>query len=213
MGIGIVVDIVIIVILALAILYGYKKGLVKVAVRLCTTIIAIVATLILYVPVSNLIINATGIDETIENAIYQNVSDAIKKEKDEKDKGNPVEELQGKIIEDAKNNVLQPTARKIAINVIRVGVIIILFIAIKFGLILVKALADAITKLPIIKQFNKVGGVVYGIIVGFTIIFALLEIAKIVSEINPQTPIDETIEQSIIGNTLYENNLIDIFLK
>ena len=210
---GIVIDLIVICILLLAVFYGYKKGLVKVAVRFCTTIIAIVAVIVLSTPISNLIINATSIDETIENSIYKKVTSIIQKEKEEKEKGNYVEELQGKLIEDAKNDVLQPTARNISINVIRISVMIALFLIIKFGLIFVKALADLITKLPVIKQFDKAGGVLYGIILGFTIIFITLEIIKISVELNPQSNIDKQIEQSYVTNTLYNNNLIDIFLK
>ena len=210
---GIVIDLIVICILLLAVFYGYKKGLVKVAVRFCTTIIAIVAVIVLSTPISNLIINATSIDETIENSIYKKVTSIIQKEKEEKEKGNYVEELQGKLIEDAKNDVLQPTARNISINVIRISVMIALFLIIKFGLIFVKALADLITKLPVIKQFDKAGGVLYGIILGFPIIFITLEIIKISVELNPQSNIDKQIEQSYVTNTLYNNNLIDIFLK
>ncbi|MBQ3414934.1 MAG: CvpA family protein [Clostridia bacterium] len=210
---GIIVDLIIIGILSLAVFYGYKKGLVKVAVRFCTTIIAVIAVIILCTPISNLIINATNIDETIENSVYKNVTAIVEKEKKEKEKGNYVQELEGKLIEDAKNNVLQPTARNIAINAIRFAVIIVLFLGIKFGLIFVKALADLITKLPIVKQFDKAGGVVYGIILGFTIIFISLEVIKIAVNLNPQNVVEKPLSESYIGNILYQNNVIDIFLK
>ena len=210
---GIIVDLIIIGILSLAVFYGYKKGLVKVAVRFCTTIIAVLAVIILCTPISNLIINATNIDETIENSVYKNVTAIVEKEKKEKEKGNYVQELEGKLIEDAKNNVLQPTARNIAINAIRFAVIIVLFLGIKFGLIFVKALADLITKLPIVKQFDKAGGVVYGIILGFTIIFISLEVIKIAVNLNPQNVVEKPLSESYIGNILYQNNVIDIFLK
>ena len=210
---GVVVDLIIIAILVLSILYGYKKGLIKVATRLLATIIAIIVTAILYMPISNLIINATSIDETLENIIYEKVSDAIKTENGEDSNENYVQSLQGKLVEDAKNNVLPQTARKLAINIINIGVIIILFVGLKVGIGLIKKLADSISKLPVIKQFNKVGGVLYGILIGFIIIFSALAIIKIVAEINPQNPVSRDVEKSTIGNILYNNNVIDIFLK
>ena len=50
-------DITIIAIMALSIFLGYKKGLVKLGIGLCAGIIAIVVALILYRPITNLVIN------------------------------------------------------------------------------------------------------------------------------------------------------------
>ena len=208
---GIVVDLVIIGILALSIFYGYKKGLINLAVKLCATIIAIVVTAILYTPVSNFIINTTGIDETIENSIYEKVDETIKIENN--DDGNYINEVQGKIVEDAKNNMLPQTARTLAINIVNIGVMIVLFIIVKIALRFVTALANLIAKLPIIKQFNKAGGIVYGVIMGFLIIFIALKVISISAQINPSNTVAKNIEESSVGKILYNNNVIDIFLK
>lgn len=210
---GIVVDIIIVAILILCILYGYKKGLIKVATKLLATVIAIVVTLVLYIPISNLIINATSIDESIQNVIYENVSKNITTENDDNSNENYLQTIQGQLIEDAKNNILPETSRKLAINIIHIAVMIFLFVALKIGISLIKVLADKISKLPIIKQFDKVGGVVYGILIGFVIIFVSLAIIKIIAGINPHNPISEKVEKSYIGGILYNNNVIDIFIK
>ena len=64
-------DIIIIAIMALSIFLGYKKGLVKLGIGLCAGIIAIIAALILYRPITNLVINTTNIDENIEQHIIE----------------------------------------------------------------------------------------------------------------------------------------------
>lgn len=209
----IVVDIIIVAILALCIIYGYKKGLIKVATKLLATIIAIVVTLILYIPISNLIINATSIDESIQNVIYESVSKNIKTENGDNANENYLQTIQGQLVEDAKNNILPETSRRLAINVVHIGVMIVLFVALKIGISLIKVLADKISKLPIIKQFDKAGGVVYGILIGFVIIFVSLTIIKIVAEINQDNPVSKSVEKSFIGGILYNNNVVDIFLK
>ena len=78
---GIILDIVIIAIIALSIFLGYRKGLVKIAVKLCAFLIAIIVSIVFYKPVSNIIINNTQLDEKIESAIIENGS--IKIEEDE----------------------------------------------------------------------------------------------------------------------------------
>lgn len=210
---GIVVDIIIVAILILCILYGYKKGLIKVATKLLATVIAIVVTLILYIPISNLIINATSIDESIQNVIYESVSKNIKTENGDNANENYLQTIQGQLVEDAKNNILPETSRRLAINVVHIGVMIFLFVGLKIGISLIKVLADKISKLPIIKQFDKAGGIIYGILIGFVIIFVSLAIIKIFAGINPNNPISEKVEQSYIGRVLYNNNVIDIFVK
>ena len=58
---GVIVDLIIIAIVALSTYLAYKKGLVALAIKLCAVVISIVITLLLYKPVSNLIINTTSI--------------------------------------------------------------------------------------------------------------------------------------------------------
>ena len=60
-----VVDLIIIAIVALSTFLAYKKGLVNLAIGLCAFVISIAITVILYQPISNLVINVTSIDEMI----------------------------------------------------------------------------------------------------------------------------------------------------
>ncbi len=66
-----IADIILIVIMALCIFLGYKRGLIKVAVRIIGFFAALIIALIFYTPVSNYIINNTEIvsnlEQTIEN--------------------------------------------------------------------------------------------------------------------------------------------------
>ena len=49
-------DLIVLAIIALSTFIGYKKGLIKVAVKLCAFLIAIIVTLIFYKPVSNTVL-------------------------------------------------------------------------------------------------------------------------------------------------------------
>ena len=87
---GIIVDLIIIAIVLLSTILAYRKGFVSLAISLCSFVIAIILTLVLYQPVSNLVINTTGIDETIENAIYEKAND-IMEENNEDNIGGQIE--------------------------------------------------------------------------------------------------------------------------
>ena len=69
-----ILDIIIILIILLCVIMGYKKGLIEVAFRLISFLIAIILSLMLYVPVSNYIIENTNIDEQIKTIIVNNIN-------------------------------------------------------------------------------------------------------------------------------------------
>ena len=199
---GIFVDIILVVLIALSIFLGYKKGLAQLAIKLCAFIIAILITFILYRPIANLVINTTSIDESIEDSIYNKVTEMIQKD--------DTNELTSDLIESAKQGMLEQSARELAINVVYGGTIIILFIIVRIALIFVSALANLVAKLPIIKQANEVGGAIYGLLRAIVIIYAILLVINFVGELSPNNIATQTINETTLTKTMYENNIFEI---
>ena len=202
---GIVIDILIVAFLALSVFLGYKKGLVTLAIKLCAFLIAILITFVLYRPIGNLIINTTSIDESIENSIYNKVTETMQKDSED--------ELTSDLIESAKQGMLTESARELSINIVYGGTAIVLFIIVRIILIFVNALANLIAKLPIIKQFNEVGGAIYGLLRGIVIIYAILLVIHLVGEINPKNIVTESINETTLTKVMYENNIFNIFFN
>ena len=74
--------------------------------------------------------------------------------------------------------------------------------------------ADVIGDFPIIKQFNISGGIIYGIIEGFFMVNLVFAVLYILNPICLDGKIEKTIEESKLGNMIYENNVIvDIIMK
>ena len=203
---GFIVDIIIIAIIILSTFLAYKKGLVAQAIKLCATIIAIVATLLLYRPVAGIIINNTEIDETIQNAIYEKAFDVSKQKVEGQD-------TEHNIIEGAKLAGIQQTSKELSIQIINVGVIVIMFFGIRFALRFVTALANSVAKLPILNKINKAGGLVYGLIRGFVVVYACLLLISFIGKIDDANFAHKSVKESTIGNTMYENNLIGMFIQ
>ena len=199
------IDIILIALIALSIFLGYKKGLASLAIKLCAFIIAILITFILYRPIANLIINTTSVDESIEDTIYNKVTEMIQKDE--------TNELTSDLIESAKQGMLEQSARELAINVVYGGTIIILFIVVRIALIFVSALANLVAKLPIIKQANEVGGAIYGLLRAIVIIYAILLVINFIGELNPKNIATQTINESTIIKAMYENNIFNIFFE
>ena len=197
---GIVVDIIIIAIILVSTFLAYKKGLITLAIQLVSVIIAIVLTLLLYKPVSNVIINVTGIDEMIQNAILEEANDIMTNN----------QENANQVVESIQNNMLPETARTISINIIQGAVILILYVIIRIILRFVTALANLVAKLPILNQFNKLGGVIYGILRGLLIVYILLLLVNVSGEIDAKNKVYTTVEESYIGKMMNENNILSV---
>ena len=208
---GIILDIVLLVFLLLSLIFGYKKGLIGVAFNLCAFLVALVVTWILYTPITNIVINNTEIDDGIKNAIIE--KGVIKTQEDEaKEEENIVNKyVQLYVttpITNTTNDVIEETAKVVSEKVVAIGVAIVLFIVVRIALILLKFIAEIIAKLPIIKQFNKAGGLIYGAIRGMFVIYILLAVLFFVMSVNNSGMIANMINSSIISKVLYENNLI-----
>ena len=218
---GIILDIVIIAIIALSIFLGYRKGLVKIAVKLCAFLIAIIVSIVFYKPVSNIIINNTQLDEKIESAIIENGSIKIEEDEEtqnyaqeqEEEQTNEsfLENVQGYVdetITETQNELVRKAAKEISGRLINIIVIVGLFIITRLILILLVLISDVITNIPIIKQFNKIGGILYGIIRGLLLIYAILAIVFLVVSISGNSNILQTIESSVLTEFMYESNIL-----
>ena len=80
----------------------------------------------------------------------------------------------------------------------------------KINIIILKILTiftDIISKLPIIKQCNKLGGIIYGILEAFVILLIICTIISIITPLIGDYTISNIILESFIGKILYNNNI------
>ena len=207
---GIILDIILVAIIALNIFICYKKGLVKLAVGLIAVAAAIILALILYKPVSNLIIENTEIDENIEQAIINNLSGDT--QENEEDRYVSVLDYLQKYVDDAVNKtqteIVTQTAGMMAVKIINVVVLIGIFIIVRAVLVLLTFISDIITSLPILKQFNEVGGILYGAIKALLIIYVVLAIVFLIICYTNNSTISEAINSSYITRFFYDHNLL-----
>mgnify|MGYP004588985031 CR=1 FL=1 len=206
----IIIDLVIVAILLVNIIIGYKKGLINVIFSICAFLIAIIATLILYKPVSNIIMDKTNIDEKIKQMIVDDTKKAPeeKENKNNTEIQNYIENYIQNAADEAKSQATETIADAIAIKGVQVITGIILFVAIRIVLIALKFITQEIANLPIIKQFNELGGLIYGIAKGLIIIYIILTIAFFVISMGQNVDLETTINKTFITKFLYNNNII-----
>ena len=188
---GIVLDLIIVLLLVINIIIGYKKGLVEVVFNICAFIIALVVALILYKPVSNIVIKNTNIYGKIRETIVNNNN-----------------EEEQSIVKDVQNKTKEQLADVISIKAVNIIVAIVLFIIARIAVILLKTVLEGIAELPIIKQFNQIGGIGYGILKGFLLIYILVTLLFFVNAIVGNNKVSAVVDESFITKVLYENNII-----
>lgn len=215
-----IIDIIIIAVIALCTFLGYKKGLIKLAVGILGFFLAIIIALVLYTPISNFIINNTNVKDNIKNAISDTVKFYVIKEEsaegEEKQQESKVMVTyidgivakQKEMIVTGEKELIDTVSDNVAVNIIRIGVALAVFIISKLILIFINVFADLIGKLPIIKQFNKAGGTIYGVIQGILIVYIVFAVISLIAPMLNNTDFLEQINNSLIGNMVYNNNII-----
>lgn len=209
-----IVDLIVIGILILCIFIGYKRGLTGCLINILSFFIALAVAIILFKPASAIIINNTQIDNNIQNSIISVFEDSNQENSSttNEEEASPILQYISEEIENAteekKNEIVKKVSEEISIKIINILSFIILFILARIAIRFVKAIANIITKLPLIKQCDKIGGIVYGTIQGFVIVFIGFTLITFISTIVNNYSLLETINQSYIGKILCNNNIL-----
>lgn len=208
---SIIIDLIIVGIIALCVIVGYAKGLTGALIKIVSFVLSLVIAFILYMPISNYIINNTQIDNMIENTIRESILKNDDQTQKEENMPTAITDYINQRVEDASNsvkeNVVNSTAKDVSQTIVRAGTWIMLFIIARIALIVLKFITALIAKLPVIKQFDKLGGIIYGLLEGLVITYFAL---ALISFITPMTKgnLSSDINKSYIGSRMYNNNLL-----
>ena len=214
---GILVDLVIISIIISSIYWGYRRGLVAAIFKILVFIISLLIVFLLYKPVSNSIMANTQIDEKLASLIQSNLegttlADGNLLEPSESNFSVAVVNMINDFVKEAlqKNvsNAVGYVSVELSHFMIRVGTMLLLLIISRFFLLFIRFAAELIANLPFIKLFNKSGGLIYGVIKGFLIVYAVFAIISIATPLVNLNSFINLINASIISNIMYNNNVI-----
>ena len=206
---GIILDVIIVAIIALNVYFCYKKGLVNLAVGLIAVVAAIILSVIFYKPVTNIIVENTEFDEMLESTIIETFAP-------EGQEGQVqyvgilsyLETEVGNAINDTKNEVVYESAKAMAEKIINLIVFIAIFTIVRVALFALTFVADAITSLPILKQLDDVGGILYGLVKALLIIYVVLAVVSLIVGFTANTTISDAISSSFVTKFFYDNNVL-----
>lgn len=211
------VDLIIVAVIALSIFLGYKKGLIGVAVKILSFFIAIILAFVLCGSVATYITENTTLDDNIQQSIKQMLEakeDSNKEVVVQSEDNIPqfvttfIEEEIDKVAANAKNEIANVVSVNVTSAVINAISFIGVFIVTKIALIFLRIFSEQIAKIPVLKQFNQAGGIAYGVLRGFFMVYLVLGIISLIMPLFQENVVIESINKSIIGSLLYNNNLL-----
>lgn len=226
-----IVDLIVLLIIALAALLGYKRGFVKTSFRMLSFIIAIILSLFLYKPVATYIKENTNVSEWIVQAITNNDSDQSLNENEEiitdempeegkKNEINSTEKIENTLanlpqnikeyigVNETINQAKDQIALKIADTIINVMSLVCVYLIVKILLMIVCFILDGIMQIPLLKQINEVLGLILGLILGIIQVYTILAIITFLSSFVQMPELIAYIKSSLITSVLFEYNLI-----
>lgn len=236
-GIGIL-DIVLVIAIIVFAIVGWKKGFLVTIVKMASSIFGIVGSILLARPFSTVVDSVVGneVGAAITNYLTEKMS-VIAGEitpttiRDAVDNAFPTfpeflrEWIAGAISPDLIDNTLNSLVESIQPAIKSVALLVISFVVLFFGSIILffilKILAKLITSLPIIKQIDKILGVLFGLVKVLAAIYILLFILGLLltlpgidNLIGEFVRVDMQLGESSfrLSKWFYDNNILKVIL-
>ena len=206
---SVIIDLIIVAVIAICIIIGYVRGLTGCLIKILSFVLSLVIAFILFVPVSNFVIENTQIDENLEKSIREMIISDNKSSEEEMPTAmsDYINKRAEEIVDNAKEEVENATARDISQTIVKAGTWIALFIVARIALIFLKLITSLISKLPVIKQCDKLGGIIYGVLEGLLITYFALAVISFITPITNKN-LSENINKSYLGSQMYNHNLL-----
>ncbi len=224
--------VIVIAIILLSGVMGYKKGLIKTVLSMATIILSIILTSIVAPEVSDILCA----NETVHDKVYDMVSENIDLEEVTKE----LSKVTGEKLDEAVQSEildkigLPPIVKEIIINsgnleqftnknavmfeeylfniltdlIINAAAYVIVFVIVSILLVIVASVLNLISKLPILKSLNRMAGAAIGVIEGFVIVWLLFILLSVFPGNDTVEKCNTYIEENEVLTYLYDNNII-----
>lgn len=225
-------DLIVIAIIAFATYRGYKNGFIKSIFSVISVFIAIAITFAFYKPVMIWIKENTGFESWTRDYLYtidfgkttnnqlesgelasgdSSSGEVIASTSYEAD--NYLNSLSQTVkdiinIDELKENAKEVVIQKIVDFVMKLFSMIIVYIIAKLILKVIILVLDTVAKLPVLKQFNELLGLIFGVVLGVLQVDVICAIISLLSALPVAQGLVNMINTSVIAKILYDNNLL-----
>ncbi len=199
-----IADILVVAIVAIFISIGYKAGLMKALIKVVSYVLSIIVAFIAFPHVSDFL---TGTE--IYEFILKKVSESSFL------KNNLTNEYSGvffKYIQSGIENATDGIATAITELLINIVAFVLVLILSRLIMLFLCKVLNVFSRLPIIKQFNRLGGGIFGGITGVVVLYVVFAIFVVFAPLKTDSIITKEIEKSSFAIKMYENNVLLDFI-
>ncbi len=206
-----ILDIIILVFIAFQVVMGYIKGAIKSLFDLLGYILAAVATYFFYLPVKKLLIEMTQLDETIASFVGERLKalgatsvqatvstadlNAMTKLPLPENVKTAISNFLTNSVSSASQNVITEVTNFLMTIIAVIAVFVVTLIVVK----IVASMLNIIASLPVVSTFNKLGGVVFGLIKSYIIVSLLFLISITFFSTNLTPEAQNMIDKSLLA--------------
>lgn len=192
------IDIVLIIIFLLILFRGYKKGFIKIVTKLVSAIVALVLAWLLAETVGEFIASTT-----IGSNIKVNIQTVVGEKIARREQTDVLTMIQNQFgLKDA-NSVSNKLCEYVFITLGFVSV----FILARLVLWIAQKVLENIFDLPVLRTFNKLGGVIASGVLFILEISIILALANTLSDFEFMKPIIGYIDSTVVVKALYDYNI------
>ena len=197
-----VADIIVIAVVAVFVAAGYKAGLIRSFMGIASYIISIIIAFLIYPVVSGFLVKTplyTYLTEMVNNNyVSENMQSA--------DTG--MFGFFSKHMSEGLDAVATTVSEEIAALLINIIAFILVIVISRILIWLITKVLNIFSKLPVIKQFNRLGGALLGGIKGILILYIVFAIVTVFVPFKENGVIVKGIEESSFAGAMYEDNII-----
>lgn len=193
-------DAFVVAVVVIAIVIGYKMGFLKSVISVVSYVASIILSFLFYPILSDFLVK-TPIYPFFVEKLNKNYLSA---EKFALSEDGFFASYLNKGIESAAEGIAGAMAQ-LLINIIAFVIIIILS---KIAIRLIAKALNVFTKLPVIKQFNRLGGAIAGAFMGVLVVYMVFALAVVISPLKADSKVMAEIEKSSFASEMYENNIL-----
>ena len=204
------VDIIVLLILVISVIFGYRKGF----LRTLTGLIAIMLSFVLALSFSPKLESYIKTTVVYEN-IYENIEKSMISSDADTDEYNtaklnmPRQMLKDieKGIEEKKNEAVGTLIQKVCDTAVKIISMVIIFVAVRLIIMLLLLCFGILRKLPLIGWFDRILGALFGFLRGMLIVYLLLAVVTVSTAFNNKNTIIDKVNHSEFAKVMYNNNV------
>ncbi len=197
-----IADIIIIIVVAVFVAAGYKAGLIRSFMGIASYVLSIIIAFLIY-PVVSGFLGKTPLYTYLTEMVNNNY---VSENMQSPDMG--MFGFFSKHMSEGLDAVATTVSEGIAALLINIIAFILVIVISRILLWIITKVLNVFSKLPVIKQFNRLGGALLGGIKGILILYIVFAIVTVFVPFEKNSAIVKNIEESSFAGAMYEDNII-----